>query len=82
MKCVYNVMFAWPLWRKYLSYFLFSSRLPEGAEVTDPPPVMVIGNNNVFEVDSYCEASKIGDNNVLEAKCKYSNEIITTVYCL
>ncbi|XP_063861558.1 dynactin subunit 6-like isoform X2 [Scylla paramamosain] len=44
------------------------NRLPEGSEPQDPPPVMVIGNNNVFEVDSYCQASKIGDNNILEAK--------------
>ncbi|XP_042225219.1 dynactin subunit 6-like [Homarus americanus] len=44
------------------------NKLPEGVEAGDEPPVMVIGNNNVFEVDSYCQASKMGDNNVLEAK--------------
>ena len=32
---------------------------------------MMIGNSNVFEVDSLCYASKIGDNNVLEAKSKF-----------
>ncbi|XP_068216146.1 dynactin subunit 6 isoform X2 [Palaemon carinicauda] len=44
------------------------NRLPPGKEPGETPQVMVIGNNNVFEVDSYCQASKIGDNNVLEAK--------------
>ncbi|KAK4297966.1 hypothetical protein Pmani_022388 [Petrolisthes manimaculis] len=57
-------------------------RLPEGTEVTDPPPVMVIGNNNVFEVDSYCEASKIGDNNVLEAKCCVGSGVELTRGCV
>ena len=36
-----------------------------GAETT---PVMIIGNNNVFEVDSCSNALKIGDHNVLEMK--------------
>merc|ERR1712198_619294 len=38
------------------------NRLPEGAEPGEEPQVMVIGNSNVFEVDSYCQASKVGDN--------------------
>lgn len=28
----------------------------------------VIGNYNVFEIDSTCEALKVGDNNILETK--------------
>ena len=36
-----------------------------GAETT---PVMIIGNDNVFEVDCTSNALKIGDNNVLEMK--------------
>jgi len=31
-------------------------------------PVMIVGNNNVFEVDCTSNALKIGDNNVLESK--------------
>ena len=31
-------------------------------------PVMIIGNNNVFEVDCTSLALKIGHNNVLESK--------------
>jgi len=30
---------------------------------------MIIGNNNVFEVGSRTESLKIGDSNILEAKC-------------
>ena len=41
------------------------NRNPEGAETT---PVMIIGNNNVFEVDCSSNALKIGDHNVLESK--------------
>ena len=41
------------------------NRNPEGAETT---PVMIIGNNNVFEVDCCSNALKIGDHNVLESK--------------
>jgi hypothetical protein len=33
---------------------------------------MIIGANNVFEVDCNSEALKIGDNNILEAKCSYN----------
>ena len=33
-----------------------------------PVPVMIVGNNNVFEVDCTSLALKIGDNNVLESK--------------
>jgi len=32
-------------------------------------PVMIIGNNNVFEVGSLSYSLKIGDSNILEAKC-------------
>lgn len=32
--------------------------------------VMKIGNHNVFEVGSQCEAVSVGDNNILEAKSK------------
>ena len=41
------------------------NRNPEGAETT---PVMIIGNNNVFEVDCSSNALKIGYHNVLESK--------------
>ncbi|KAK7068657.1 Dynactin subunit 6 [Halocaridina rubra] len=44
------------------------NRLPPGQEAGDGVQVMVIGNHNVFEVDSYCQATNVGDNNVLEAK--------------
>ena len=36
----------------------------------DTTPVMIIGNNNVFEVDCSSHALKIGDNNILESKCR------------
>nr|CAG4635179.1 EOG090X0I48 [Alona affinis] len=34
----------------------------------DNPTVMIIGNNNVFEVDCVVKSSKIGDNNIVESK--------------
>ena len=47
------------------------SRRPPGEAVPTSAPVMIIGANNVFEVDCCSEALKIGDNNVLEVKCLY-----------
>ncbi|KAJ9595065.1 hypothetical protein L9F63_013630 [Diploptera punctata] len=44
-------------------------------------PVMIIGANNVFEVDCCSEAMKIGDNNVLEAKCYVGREVELTNGC-
>lgn len=43
-------------------------------------PVMIVGNNNVFEVDCTSLALKIGDNNVLESKVTI-NMIFTCVKC-
>jgi hypothetical protein len=42
-------------------------------------PVMIIGNNNVFEVDCTSLALKIGDNNVLESKVKFQMENLKKV---
>jgi hypothetical protein len=47
------------------------SRRPPGETVPTSAPVMIIGANNVFEVDCCSEALKIGDNNILEVKCLY-----------
>jgi len=40
----------------------------DGSAESGTVPVMIIGNNNVFEVGSEIHSLKIGDNNVLEAK--------------
>ena len=58
------------------------NRIDDGAEPGTTVPVMIIGNNNVFEVaksryspnlphkvGSVSESLKIGDSNILEAKC-------------
>ena len=44
--------------------------------------VMIIGNNNVFEVDSECRALKVGDNNVLESKCRVGGAVELTHGCV
>lgn len=43
--------------------------LPPGADPSSSP-VMEIGSNNVFEVDSVFESPKMGDQNILEVKCE------------
>ncbi|PNF23779.1 Dynactin subunit 6 [Cryptotermes secundus] len=48
------------------------NRGPPGDAAPTSTPVMIIGANNVFEVDCTSEAQKIGDNNVLESKCLYN----------
>lgn len=45
-------------------------------------PVMIIGNFNVFEVGSKSEALKIGDNNVLEAKCIVGHDVVISNNCV
>ncbi|XP_014203255.1 dynactin subunit 6 [Copidosoma floridanum] len=45
-------------------------------------PVQIIGNYNVFEVDSTCEASKVGDNNILESKAFVGKEVEITNGCI
>lgn len=47
------------------SYYLDDDDAQQGEKI-----VMRIGNHNVFEVGSQCEAVKVGDNNILEAKSK------------
>lgn len=49
---------------------------------TGSTPVMIIGNYNVFEVSSRSEALKIGDNNVLEAKCVVGREVVLSNSCV
>ena len=39
-----------------------------GQEEGGAVPVMIIGNNNVFEVGGVCHSLKVGDSNILEAK--------------
>ncbi|XP_054710001.1 dynactin subunit 6-like [Uloborus diversus] len=48
----------------------------------DAQTVMVIGANNVFEVGAYVESLKIGDNNVLESKCKVGRYTELTSGCV
>jgi dynactin-6 len=44
--------------------------------------VMIIGNNNVFEVGSHSNALKIGDNNVLESKCFVGRSVVLSNGCI
>lgn len=43
---------------------------------------MKIGNHNVFEVGSQCEAIKVGDNNILEAKSKIGRHTAISHGCV
>lgn len=58
------------------------NRGPPGDATPTSTPVMIIGANNVFEVDCSSEALKIGDNNVLEAKCFVGREVELTNGCI
>lgn len=54
---------------------------PEGKS-SSTQNVMIIGNNNVFEVGSYIEATKIGDHNMVEAKAKVGRQVELTSGCI
>ena len=53
-------------WVEFVLYY----RPRENGSKSSTIPVQIIGNYNVFEVDSTCEAYKVGDNNILETKGK------------
>ncbi|CAL4159507.1 unnamed protein product, partial [Meganyctiphanes norvegica] len=58
------------------------NKWPEGEEPGKEPQIMVIGSNNVFEVDSFCQAKKVGDNNVLESKSHVGGGVELTKGCV
>lgn len=58
------------------------NRRPPGEAAPTSAPVMMIGANNVFEVDCCSEAMKIGDNNVLEVKSYVGPEVEITNGCI
>eukprot|EP00096_Caligus_rogercresseyi_P002263 TRINITY_DN14348_c0_g1_i1.p1 TRINITY_DN14348_c0_g1~~TRINITY_DN14348_c0_g1_i1.p1 ORF type:complete len:179 (+),score=43.93 TRINITY_DN14348_c0_g1_i1:27-563(+) len=45
-------------------------------------PVMIIGSNNVFEVDSETHALKIGDSNVIEPKSFVGRKTVLSNGCI
>lgn len=55
--------------------------------INNKPTALLIGDNNLFEVDSRCEASRIGNNNILECKsfigpnCELTNNCIIGAGC-
>jgi len=57
------------------------NRAEEGEEAANVP-VMIIGNNNVFEVGSRSESLKIGDSNILEAKCRVGRRTVLSTGCI
>jgi len=46
------------------------------------PVTLTIGNNNVFEVGSKCEALKVGDNNVIEVNAFVGPKVEITSGCI
>ncbi|XP_052778394.1 dynactin subunit 6-like [Mya arenaria] len=58
------------------------NKAPATASPGSPQAVMIIGNNNVFEVGSYIEATKIGDHNVIEARATVGRQVMLTSGCI
>ena len=50
--------------------------------INNRPETLVIGDQNVFEVDSHCEATKVGNNNILECKSFVGPHIELTNNCI
>lgn len=61
---------------------MYLKRLPFNQQDGDNTPVLIIGANNVFEVDCTVEACKIGDNNIFESKCFVGNRVTVTNGCI
>lgn len=43
---------------------------------------MIIGDHNVFEVDSYCESPRVGHNNIMEAKSSIGPDTALSNGCI
>lgn len=57
--------------------------IEERAEiVNNQPNTLTIGDGNLFEVDSRCEAIKIGNNNILECKSFVGSNVELTNNCI
>lgn len=50
--------------------------------INERSETLTIGDDNVFEVDSYCEATRIGDHNILESKSSVGRNVELTDYCI
>ncbi|KAK7095895.1 dynactin subunit 6-like isoform X1 [Littorina saxatilis] len=59
-----------------------TNRFPDGAEGKKNSQVMVIGNNNVFEVGAQIESTKVGDHNVIESKAFVGPQVELTSGCI
>ncbi|PVD36308.1 hypothetical protein C0Q70_03287 [Pomacea canaliculata] len=59
-----------------------TNQFPEGEEEKKNSQVMLIGNNNVFEVGAHIDAVKIGDHNVIESKAYVGPEVELTSGCI
>lgn len=57
-------------------------RVPFDRADSENTPILIIGNNNVFEVDCTVEACRIGDNNVFESKCFVGNKVTVSDGCI
>ncbi|XP_015596645.1 dynactin subunit 6 [Cephus cinctus] len=58
------------------------NRLPPNIVDSATPALQIIGNYNVFEADCTCEASKVGDNNILENKAFVTRDVELTNGCV
>ncbi|KAG7201300.1 hypothetical protein KM043_004076 [Ampulex compressa] len=58
------------------------NRLPPDSPQPTTTPIQIIGNYNVFETDSTCEACKVGDNNILEMKAHVGRNVNLTNGCV
>ncbi|XP_018334172.1 dynactin subunit 6-like [Agrilus planipennis] len=58
------------------------NKAPVGQIDNENVQELIIGSNNVFEVDCAIEAIKIGDNNVFESKSFVGNKVTITNGCI
>ncbi|KAL8558283.1 Dynactin subunit 6 [Nucella lapillus] len=59
-----------------------TNRFPEGEEERRNSQVMIIGNNNVFEVGAQIDAVKVGDHNVIESKAYVGPQVELSSGCI
>ncbi|ESO04624.1 hypothetical protein HELRODRAFT_78909, partial [Helobdella robusta] len=67
-----------------LNFYLYQPIRNSASRETPPQnqTVMIIGNQNVFEVSSKCEALNVGDNNIIECKASVGRNVELSNGCI
>ena len=77
LKCIF-----WYTFYFFVNFIIETSLFCRKTPGDDSPRTLVIGHNNVFEVDCLVEAEAVGDHNVFEAKSRVGRGVTVGKGCV